>query len=465
MTSINELLASQNMLALLEEANQHVEALLDDFPTVFVVVTNTGQVIRANQTCCDVMGESLDGALHGDFFSTFNSENKAIFQYHLKQLCDAKETTSSVQFRADVTCTKTQKTQQYIWTIAVKPCVNAAYDALYTIIGKDCSSIYESEVKLTSIFECLPLGILMLDENGNIEEVLTQYTLVLLENSSLKGAYIIDTLPTACEQDKRDLDLSFKRLLSCVGKPMSSFLELESYFIKSISIKSETLCSTKWLKINYQAISKNGLVEKFMIILQDDTESVKVANDRKRIDELERQSKELYECAIRDPLTGLYTRLYMGDGFNTLLDGFKHGYINAVALAIFDIDNFKRINDTYGHIVGDEVISQVGKVILSHSHAGSIAIRYGGDEFLIMLPEEVISDKLGTVFAEIIRAQVEKVLFSADNHAFSVSISGGVINCSKEETIEKLISRADKYLYMAKRSGKNKIMSENGMEL
>lgn len=460
MTSINELIASQKMLALLEQANRNAEAILDDFPSVFAVINSKYHIVRANRELCDLLHLSMDEILHRNFIELFNHENKAVVEHQFAQLGDITSA-RTVEFRADISPSNDLPPLQFLWSVAPLQVASIADGQLYALVGKDCSSIYASEAKLSGIFESLPLGILMINEEGYIEEVLSRYAEVLLETDDIIGHRLTSIIELTNDKDAEDLAMSYKRMASTAGKTINHFIELEPYYLKSFAIKRRNTFSNRWLKASYQAITHDNLVQKFMVILQDDTESVKVANERKRIDELERQSRELYECAVRDPLTGLYTRLYMDDGFNTLLNGHKFGHISALELVIFDIDNFKRINDTYGHASGDIAISAIGKIILDHSNTGAIAVRYGGDEFLVMMPEESGQQKLGLTFANAVRKQAESMeLKSHDDQSMRITLSGGVISCRKNEDIQTLIQRVDTYLYQAKDSGKNTIVAE-----
>ena len=148
-----------------------------------------------------------------------------------------------------------------------------------------------------------------------------------------------------------------------------------------------------------------------------------------------------------DPLTGTYNRRYLEESFQ--------GVERDRAVAIIDADNFKHVNDTYGHSAGDEVLRGVAKTILSCVRASDAVIRFGGDEFVVVfdgLPLLQLTVKL-----ELIRQQVLKLQFAeAPRYQQSVSI-GGVFG---DGGIEELISRADKMLYHAKDGGRNCVRIE-----
>ena len=476
MVSTNALLASQNMLALLEEANHHTETILDELPSIFAIITEKGKIIRANQACCDLIDQSVDSVLHKNLLDFLDNENKAIFHYHFNKI-KQDSLTQEVHFRADIASPNDIYSKKIIWNISttsksqrVKSSFDhKAYQTLYYITGEDCSSIYESETKLLSIFECLPLGIIILDKGGYIEEVLTHHTSIIMGKSHLKNEHFSDVFLSLQFSKNSDLKNSFASLISCMNQSSTFFDTIKKKIKNTFELtKKEKKQSSKWIRLHYQPIIKNNLIDKFMIIIKDDTESINLKNEKKRIDEIEKYSKALYESAIRDPLTGLYTRLYMDDGFNMLLNGFSFGSINAIDLVLFDIDNFKKINDTYGHSVGDNAISIVGKEILSHCTSGSIAIRYGGDEFLIMIPKENKDDHAGKFFSERVKSSLASQSLSIEikkdrkikNNITSICLSAGIITCKKGENITMLIERVDEYLYRAKKAGKNCIACE-----
>lgn len=162
----------------------------------------------------------------------------------------------------------------------------------------------------------------------------------------------------------------------------------------------------------------------------------------------------LYELATKDGLTKLYIHRH----FRTLLEEeitratrYKH----VMSLLMTDIDDFKRINDTYGHLTGDKVLKEIARTMKNSIRNIDIASRYGGEEFTIILPETAAKDAV--IIAERLRNNISKLEFtSPENVPFSVSISIGIAEFpSCASTPEELIECADKALYRAKNSGKN----------
>ncbi|MFN3593970.1 MAG: GGDEF domain-containing protein [Thiobacillaceae bacterium] len=156
-----------------------------------------------------------------------------------------------------------------------------------------------------------------------------------------------------------------------------------------------------------------------------------------------------------DPLTGLYNRRGLDQVIRDLWPTNP-----VITMLVADIDHFKKINDTYGHQVGDVVIRQVAETIRRGIRGEDYAARYGGEEFVVLLPDTELQG--GLQVAENIRSRVAKLRLvrKHDNlaiDAFTVSV--GVASRKPEETPEALFKRADEALYLSKASGRNRVTS------
>lgn len=131
-------------------------------------------------------------------------------------------------------------------------------------------------------------------------------------------------------------------------------------------------------------------------------------------------------------------------------------YGTTASLVMFDIDHFKRVNDTYGHQCGDRVIQRVADVVREHIRDADIAGRYGGEEFAVLLPD---TDKQGgAMFAERLRAAVEALDVMQEGEAIHCTISLGVADMtSPMDDYKMLIERADQALYESKKNGRNRV--------
>jgi diguanylate cyclase (GGDEF)-like protein len=167
--------------------------------------------------------------------------------------------------------------------------------------------------------------------------------------------------------------------------------------------------------------------------------------------------QETRRLAITDGLTGLYNRRYFYRHLSIEIARSKR-YKTPFSLMMFDIDNFKEINDSYGHQAGDDVLMRLADVLRVQSRETDIIVRYGGEEFLIILPNT--SEDEAFALANRIKNIVRKRNFSTEkDNGIYITLSGGIASYPKHAIEEKtLLNAADNALYCAKASGKNKIM-------
>ena len=167
----------------------------------------------------------------------------------------------------------------------------------------------------------------------------------------------------------------------------------------------------------------------------------------------EAQSRRLFEQASTDPLTGLANRRY---GLEMLqLAASEHTADAPSAVMLCDIDNFKRINDLYGHHVGDKVVLAIASVLRHCTRESDTVVRWGGDEFLIVVPQ--IGVQALKEMAERVRVRVaDTTLVDEKCNAIAPSLSIGVAEMGGEETLANWIRRADEALYLAKSGGRNR---------
>lgn len=160
---------------------------------------------------------------------------------------------------------------------------------------------------------------------------------------------------------------------------------------------------------------------------------------------------KIAELSSSDGLTKLYNRSYLLTKIKDELKRYKR-YKTTFSLLILDIDDFKKVNDQYGHQKGDNVLMKLGKIINGSKRYLDICARYGGEEFAIILPHS--NSKDAKIISERLRKKV-KVFFQND---VKITISIGFSNCPESSIIlEDLIKKADDALYESKRSGKNKV--------
>jgi diguanylate cyclase (GGDEF)-like protein len=168
------------------------------------------------------------------------------------------------------------------------------------------------------------------------------------------------------------------------------------------------------------------------------------------------KNSELHQLSITDGLTNMFNRKHLMDLFDMEMSRARR-YRISFSVLIADIDHFKKINDTYGHLAGDAVLRSIADtlrhVVRECDHVG----RYGGEEFLIILPS---SDATGAIkMAQRIREQISQVSFYNDGNEISITISVGVAQCNDgEDSVAAILGRADSALYQAKASGRNQVI-------
>ena len=162
---------------------------------------------------------------------------------------------------------------------------------------------------------------------------------------------------------------------------------------------------------------------------------------------------DLIELSERDTLTRTYNRRLL---FHKLDDLIKNKYHKKLpfSLIMFDIDHFKKINDQYGHLVGDDVLKILTKLILEDKRSSDYIYRYGGEEFFLVLPETDINGALKA--AHRLHQLISKLEIPKVGH---ITVSMGVVEYQTDETIDDVIKRVDDLMYQAKNGGRNQIKS------
>jgi diguanylate cyclase (GGDEF)-like protein len=160
---------------------------------------------------------------------------------------------------------------------------------------------------------------------------------------------------------------------------------------------------------------------------------------------------KLKDLSTRDFLTGLYNRRALFDIGNNLFENAKRGNIE-ITIAIIDIDDFKKINDKYGHLYGDMVLQHVSDILRANFRSSDLITRYGGEEFCIISVN--LMKKNSFQHFEKIRKLIENSIISTNKGDIILTVSTGIVN-SMSENLESSISKADELLYQSKKKGKN----------
>ena len=176
---------------------------------------------------------------------------------------------------------------------------------------------------------------------------------------------------------------------------------------------------------------------------------------KKRLDEIKTLQENLHDQVIRDPLTGLFNRRYLYETFDRELARAKRDNY-PLSVMMIDIDHFKDINDTYGHQVGDEALVSLGNLLQESIRQGDFACRYGGDEFIVIMPN--IHEKDVEQRAETLRHEVKDIPINTGTKKVFMTASIGIALYPKHgDNLDQIMKASDDAMYEAKNSGRNRV--------
>jgi len=191
------------------------------------------------------------------------------------------------------------------------------------------------------------------------------------------------------------------------------------------------------------------------LLQERDAVALKLEHDR---DDLQRRHDDLKHVAHHDPLTGLLNRAAL-EGLRKRPEAMQRLEASGYAIAVIDIDHFKQINDRHGHLLGDRALRAVADVITSCVRQGDLAVRYGGEEFLLVLPATPMPGAYEV--AERIRAQMSSLALP-----FTITVSVGIAAGDPlADTPEQVFDRADQALYRAKAGGRDRVVADSTLRV
>ena len=293
----------------------------------------------------------------------------------------------------------------------------------------------------------------------------------LVENMS-DGILVLDAKNRVVDVNPAVQDLMQTRASSAIGKKAEELLaawpELAGRHWDTSEGKEEIMVTGEHNRYFDLLITplkdQNGLLNGRLIVLRDVTGrkeaemAVLRANEKlqRQLVEIEALQSKLYDLAIRDPLTRLFNRRYLEETLEREL--LKAGREKKpVSLMMIDIDHFKKFNDQYGHKAGDLILENLGRLLLRFSRGGDVACRYGGEEFLVVLPGATLQAAWERAW-ELCRT-FESTRVKYKDFKLKATISLGIASFPDHgRTGEEIISVADNALYRAKEAGRNQVM-------
>jgi diguanylate cyclase (GGDEF)-like protein len=295
--------------------------------------------------------------------------------------------------------------------------------------------------------------ILLVDDSDDDFEIIKE-TLRDINFTDLSRAVNIKEALVVLKQDKFDLILLDHFLDDGNGFDFLARIAKERIEIPVVVVTgfgNEMLVSQMIQAGAYDYLPKNKIsTESLSRAINNTIEKARLKMEAKKA-----QAK-MAEMSTIDELTRLANRRYFMEALEGELERARR-YKTEMMLVIMDLDHFKKINDTYGHLAGDMVLSEIGRELKEHVRYNDLACRYGGEELAVILPN---TNKDSAYIAyERFRKTVEERLFIHESNQFNIRVSIGIASSNDSNSLNDLIAHADIALYKAKETGRNKVVT------
>ena len=244
--------------------------------------------------------------------------------------------------------------------------------------------------------------------------------------------------------------------LTTTTLPLAAFMSSRDSFIDAMTAFGTVLFAFAFqsrLRVGHRALLEALSAQRENAILVKELEGyrLQLEHENARLGDSLRDASLAADC---DPLTGLYNRRYLAS-FTQPLAKLVLGEQEAVTIGIVDIDHFKQVNDMHGHLVGDQVLRGVARMLGERLRDRDCLVRYGGEEFVIVLRRCDIHR--GLRVAEALRHNVASAEIDTDHGVVPATVSIGVAQWAPGEELDEVIQRADRVLYRAKQSGRDRV--------
>lgn len=260
---------------------------------------------------------------------------------------------------------------------------------------------------------------------------------------------------------------SFKTMISTFIDKLKYMGEASELYSGKIENYAKELSQTDDLiKINElvnQLMRDTSVMQTDILRSRDDllSQQRKATDTQERMQKLQEELQQLSEVVRIDQLTGVLNRRGMDEALNTEIARFKRSG-ESLSVALLDIDNFKSLNDQHGHAVGDQALKHLASVVKRAVRPTDIVTRMGGEEFVVILPNTNLDEAVVTMSR--LQRSLTKEYFLGNNQKLLITFSAGVALFNTEDDVSSILLRADQSMYLAKKSGKNRVMTERELQ-
>ena len=388
-----------------------------------------GRYTYANQAVLDLFGCTLEELQGQDDYAFFDLEYSEDLKRNDRQVLEQQIAIT----REEVNYLKTTGEKRIYWSVK-KP----MYDRSGTLIGlcgisSDISEHKLIEARLTEQHKLLEIILANVDAHIYMKDSQHRFLYVNQKVTDLLG------IPAEQIINRRDDELLSPTTASQLWR-----LDNLVFETGELQAGEESVTGREGNLLYYWSV-------KVPFVLADGRKTlIGISSD---ITELHQLKEQLHQQSVRDGLTGLYNRRFFFEICEKNLSMDMRHHLTSV-LMVLDVDQFKCINDRYGHPQGDKALIHLGKVMLSVLRSEDVLARIGGDEFAILLPNTSLS--AASSLAERLRQTVmQSPLPLPDGNDLVITISAGLVENGEGELMESLYARADQMLYQAKQTGRN----------
>lgn len=407
-----------------------LETTLTSIKEGIIVTDSSGKIILMNPMSELLTGWNTNDAYGRDFEEVFNLINITTRQKYLNLRNESFEKGISIDFSYNIALISKNNQEIFITGNAEVMPTEKGEKTGVVFAFKDITKEYFLEQEIDAFLNVNLEILCVADTNGNFHKVNKKFEEVLgYKNEELVGNNFFKFVH---EDDIQDTLQILEELKNKDNKVISGF-------INRYRKKDGSYSFLEWH-------SQSGLGNFIYASVRDATEiKMREISERKK-------TEELKYISYHDQLTGLHNRYFFNNVISEEIiraDRYEH----SISICILDLDHFKNVNDTWGHLVGDELLKHTAQILIQNIRSSDLLIRYGGEEFVIVMPGTSLYGALESL---------EKIRYIIENSNHPITgkqtVSVGVAELKRSESFEKWYERADEALYRAKKEGRNRVV-------